>query len=420
MHAVIVDTTLTTPPTGGGQTFLIELCRALVQAGGTISVVTQPGPESAVVSSLGRVGADVRDNIWRRAHLPEERARNLAAWVNSEQPDVFVVSISPDTGWLALPLLDPSIPTVSIAHNDVGAFYEPVAHYAPLIDCAIGVSEEIARRLREDCRLPPDRVRHIPYGIQSLATKEAEQRINEERRPAAPLRIGYVGRVVDAQKRVTDFLAVALELRRRRVEFELHLIGDGSERTRLEDEFKGNGLDGCVTFWGWLAPEQVAEKLASLDVFALLSDHEGLPVALLEGMGRALVPVVTRIASGNTQLICDGENGLTFAVGDTAACAAHLDRLAGDDDLRRRLRRAAWTTSLDYSVELMTERYEECFRSITAPGFSRAHRISAPRPYPVLASCVSRYPFWLRKVKRYLVASVEATRTRASVDRAGL
>jgi glycosyltransferase involved in cell wall biosynthesis len=372
-----------------------------------------------MLDALRRVGAELHSELWKSFHLPEEKALRLGTWVNANEVQVYIVSISPDVGWVALPLLEPSIATATIAHNDVGAFYQPVAHYAPLIDCAIGVSEEIARRLREDCRMPPARVRHIPYGIQSLGMTEAEQRINEHLRPAAPLRIGYVGRVVDAQKRVTDFLAVALELRRRGVEFELHIIGDGSERTRLEDEFKRNGLDGFVTFWGWLAPEQVAERLAALDVFALLSDHEGLPVALLEGMGRALVPVVTRIASGNTQLICDGENGFTFAVGDTAACAAHLDRLAGDDDLKRRLRRAAWKTSLDYSVELMTERYEECFRYLTAPGFSCAHRISAPRPYPLLASCVSRYPFWLRKIKRYLVASVEAARPRASVERAG-
>src|ERR1700687_3949793 len=143
MHAVIVDTTLTTPPTGGGQTFLIELCRAFTHLGWRMSVVTQPGPELAVVASLVKAGADVHDKIWRRAHLPEERGRALAAWVNSESPDVYVVSISPDAGWLALPLLDPLIPTVSIAHNDVNAFYEPLKYYRLFIDSAVGVSETI-------------------------------------------------------------------------------------------------------------------------------------------------------------------------------------------------------------------------------------------------------------------------------------
>src|SRR5438132_3405504 len=119
MHVCIVDTTLTTPPTGGAQTFLVELCRAFVHKGWRVTIVTQPGPERSVLASLSDVGAEVRDQIWHRAHLPEERGQALAAWVNSERPDAYVVSISPDVGWLALPLLEPSIPTISIAHNDV-------------------------------------------------------------------------------------------------------------------------------------------------------------------------------------------------------------------------------------------------------------------------------------------------------------
>jgi glycosyltransferase involved in cell wall biosynthesis len=419
MHIAFVDTTLTTAPTGGAQTFLVDLVRSLVELRHRVSLVTQPGSEQRMLEALRRAGAELQIDLWNKTHLPEEKAARLAVWVNQNDVQVYVVSISPDAGWLALPLLEPSIATASIAHNDVWAFYEPVAHYAPLIDSAIGVSEEIARRLRNDCNMPPERVRYIPYGIQPVTNGEAERLIGEQGRPDTSLRIGYVGRVVQAQKRVMDFVAVALELSRRGVEFELHIIGDGCERERLEEEFKRNLLASRVTFWGWLEPKQVSERLASLDVFALLSDHEGLPVALLEGMGHALVPVVTRIASGNTQLIRDGENGFTFAVGDTSACAIHLEGLAGDGDLRRVMRRAAWMTSLDYSVELMTKSYEECFRNITDPGFSRDYRLSVPRPYPVLVSCVSRYPFWLRKVKSRVVAAAEAARARGNVGRAG-
>lgn len=403
-HAVIVDTTLTTPPTGGGQTFLIELSRALIGRGWRISVVTQPGPEGAVVASLGTVGVEVRDQIWRRSHLPEERGRALAAWVNSEGPDVYVVSISPDAGWLALPSLDPSIPTLSIAHNDVGAFYAPVEHYAPLIDCAIGVSYETTRRLREETGIPSERVRHIPYGIHSLESAEAERRIKASREPGAPLRIGYVGRVVEEQKRVMEFVAVALELRKRGVAYELHIIGDGNEKAALEAEFRKNGFGAEVRFWGWLSPKQVSEKLAELDVFVLLSDYEGLPVALLEAMGHALVPVVTIIGSGNTQLINDGRNGLLFPVGDIPACALHLERLFLEDGLLPALRRGAWETAGKYSVDRMVERYEECFRDVSAPDFPRAHRLGIPHPYPLLPACRSRYPTWLRKIKYRLAA----------------
>lgn len=367
-------------------------------------MVTQPGPEDAVVASLGAVGAEVYDKIWRSTDLPEERGRALATWVNSERPDVYVISISPDTGWLALPLLDPSIPTVCIAHNDVGAFYAPVEHYAPLIDCAVGVSYETTRRLRGDTGMPPERVRYIPYGINSLAPAEAERRINMTSEPGTPLRIGYVGRVVEEQKRVREFVALALELRRRAVAYELHIIGDGNEKARLEAEFRKNGFGAEVRFWGWLSPEQVTERFAELDVFVLLSDYEGLPVALLEAMGHVLVPVVTDIASGNTQLIHDGRNGLLFPVGDVTACVLHLARLFSEGGLLRALRRGAWMTACEYSIERMAGRYKECFRHISAADFPRAHRLTVRQPYPLLPACRSRYPPWLRKIKYHIKA----------------
>ena len=399
MHIVAVDTTLTTPPTGGGQTFLVHLAKLLVKRGHKFSVIAQRGPEMAIAAALKDVGAHVHLDLWTSSHLPEEKAARLAEWVNVHDVTVYIVSISPDAGWLALPLLDPTIATISIAHNDVRAFYDPVAHYAPLIDCAIGVSLETARQLEEAAGLTSEQVRYIPYGIDSLSPADADQCVNV---PSAPLRIGYIGRLVQGQKRVMDFVGVIREMKKRQVPFELHLVGEGPERAQLEQAIKENGFNENVSFWGWLTPAEVKERLANLDVFILLSDHEGLPVALLEAMGQALCPVVTSINSGNSQLVRDGENGLLFNVGDTNACAEHLARLAADRNLLRTLRRAAWKTAGEYSVERMVDSYEECFRSLAADSSSNARRAAVPRPYPLLPACRSRYPFWLRKVKSRL------------------
>ena len=136
MHVAIVDTTLTTPPTGGGQTFLVDLARSLKDRGYRISVVTQPGPEKRIIDALRQVGVELQLNLWSSYHLPEEKASRLSAWVNANLVQVYIVSISPDVGWVALPLLHPSIATLSIAHNDVSAFYAPLQHYGPLSSIA--------------------------------------------------------------------------------------------------------------------------------------------------------------------------------------------------------------------------------------------------------------------------------------------
>src|SRR5256885_16492725 len=109
MHIVVVDTTLTTPPTGGAQTFLVHLAESLVRKHCRLSVITQPGPDSSILSALRTAGAEVYLDVWSPSHLPEEKAPLLAAWVNNNAADIYVVSISPDVGWLALPLLDSEI-----------------------------------------------------------------------------------------------------------------------------------------------------------------------------------------------------------------------------------------------------------------------------------------------------------------------
>jgi glycosyltransferase involved in cell wall biosynthesis len=405
MHAVFIDTTMTTPPTGGSHKFLIDLCAPLNARGWSLSFVAQPGPERGIVEALRAAGADVHERIWREAHLPEERAGRLAAWVNSVRPDAYVISTSPDAGWLALPLLDASIPTISIAHNDVGAYYEPLQHYGALVDCAVSVSREIERKTIEECGVPPERARRIPYGVYTLPEAAALARVAGATVVDGPLKIGYIGRVVVEQKRVMEMAPLAAELERRGVDFELHVVGDGAARAALEVELQRRGVEGRVKLWGWLAPEEVRRRLSALDVFLLMSDYEGLSVALLEAMGHALVPVVTDIRSGTGEVVEDGRSGFLVPVGDVNGFADRLERLARDRQLLASLKHAAWEASRPYTVERMADSYVECFEAARALSALRGAGVSRQKGFPIMPSCRSRYPFWLRKIKRGVLVS---------------
>jgi glycosyltransferase involved in cell wall biosynthesis len=405
MHVVIVDTTMTTPPTGGAHTFLIDLCAPLAERGWRASFVTQPGPEQGIVKALREAGGDINDRLWTASSLPEERAERLAAWVNDVRPDAYVISASPDAGWLALPLLDAEVPTLSIAHNDVGAFYEPLKHYGAFVDCAVSVSREIHRRTIEECGVPPERARRIPYGVDSLGAEEARARAASSLN-GGPLRIGYVGRLVQEQKRVLEMAPLASELERRGVDFELHVVGDGKARGALEAEFERRGVAGRVKFWGWLGPDEVKRRLKELDVFLLMSDYEGLSVALLEAMGHALAPVVTGIRSGTGEVVEDGRSGFIVPVGDVGAFAEQLEQLAVDRRLLASLRGAAWEASRPYTVGRMADSYAECFEAARALSSQRGAGGRRRPGFPVMPSCRSRYPFWLRKIKRGVLVSM--------------
>jgi glycosyltransferase involved in cell wall biosynthesis len=398
MKIVIIDTTLTTPPTGGAHTFLVDFCLRLVQQGHATSVVTQPGPDQSLIQVLERGGVEVRSDLWRPSHLPEERASLLANWVHTREIDVYIVSASPDVGWLALPLLAPHVATLSVAHNDNSAFYEPLTHYHSFIDIAVAVSAEIQRKIIAG-GIPPERVRQIPYGVASLSKPNIEDRCSQPRDSRLPLNIGYIGRVVQEQKRVMDLVPLAVNLKRRGVLFQLHIIGDGSDRDQLSKAFAAGEAEDCVKFWGWQPAERVKDLLRQMDVFLLMSEYEGLPVALLEAMGHGLAPVVSRIASGNAQLIRDEENGYLVEVGDIMGFADRLEHLSANSSLLRRIQRAAWDTSQEYDIARMVDRYLQCFEDAAAARFSHEYRLRSGGSYPPMPSCVSRYPFWLRKIR---------------------
>lgn len=390
MRFAIVDTSLTTPPTGGCQTFLEHLAPALKDRGHEVNVLTEPGEEFTVANRLAGAGVCVVDDVWPRWLLPEERASRLVDWCNRERIDAYVISVSSDVGWLALPHLDHQVRTSAVVHSDGPAFYDPLAHYGVFVDHAIGVSRETCRNIPRLCGVPESRTRRIPYGVERLSEVQLAERLGVAR---APLEVAYIGRLVQRHKRVLDLVPVVGELARRDLSFVMHLIGRGEDEPRLRDELERVGVGHHVRWWGWLTPSEVGARLKQLDALVLPSDVEGLPLVLLEAMSHGVVPVATRIPSGNTELVVDGENGFLTAVGDCKGFADRLEQLYRDPALLVRLRRAAWTTSGEYSVEHMASAYEACF----AGESERAPRPSGP--FPVMPSCRSRYPAWLRKVK---------------------
>jgi glycosyltransferase involved in cell wall biosynthesis len=116
--------------------------------------------------------------------------------------------------------------------------------------------------------------------------------------------------------------------------FDAVIVGDGPDRTLLEDEIARLDLAGRVRLAG--ERRDVPELLAAADVFALSSSSEGMPVSVLEAMAAGL-PVVASRVGGVPEQVVDGETGLLVDAGDVEDLAEALARLVGDGELRRRL-----------------------------------------------------------------------------------
>jgi colanic acid/amylovoran biosynthesis glycosyltransferase len=147
------------------------------------------------------------------------------------------------------------------------------------------------------------------------------------------------------------------------VDAELFLLGDGPERSRIEQRVRDSSLGGRFQLLGRAPEAQTFDVIASADVFVLSSFMEGLPVVLLEAMALG-IPVIAPAIAGIPELVRHAETGMLYTVGDWTDLATSMKRLAEDETLRTRLaENARERVRIEFDVDRAIEPLVECYRS---------------------------------------------------------
>ena len=148
-----------------------------------------------------------------------------------------------------------------------------------------------------------------------------------------------VCRLVPA-KGIDVLLEACSMLKRRGLDYVLHIIGDGPIREDLEHKAQQLGIYDETIFYGYmLHPE---EFMPFSDIFVLPSRAEAFGSVFAEAALCWLALVGTEVG-GISEQIEDGVNGLLVPVDDAAKLAEALERVMTDSQFRYELARAAWT-----------------------------------------------------------------------------
>jgi glycosyltransferase involved in cell wall biosynthesis len=144
---------------------------------------------------------------------------------------------------------------------------------------------------------------------------------------------------------------------------ELHILGDGQCRARLEALSQELALQGRAIFHG--AVDDVVPWLARADFYVSTSLSEGMSNALLEAMSFGVPAIVSRV-SGVADLVEDGVSGLLFARGDDAELKARLrEALMMTPQVRRAMGEAAWESIHSrFSLERVAERHLALYQNL--------------------------------------------------------
>jgi glycosyltransferase involved in cell wall biosynthesis len=160
--------------------------------------------------------------------------------------------------------------------------------------------------------------------------------------------IGAAGRL-SPEKGFDILIRAADLLLQSEIDLELHILGEGDDRPRLERLITELGCGERVKLKGYQT--DLRSHYEAMDVFALSSLREGLPNVVLEAMALE-VPVVATAVAGLPRLIRDGVNGILIPPGNLAALTEALIDVLRDRHRRADIRRAARRTVQEqYSFE---------------------------------------------------------------------
>jgi colanic acid/amylovoran biosynthesis glycosyltransferase len=164
----------------------------------------------------------------------------------------------------------------------------------------------------------------------------------------------------------------------------LRIIGDGTERRRMESFILDNRLGDSVTLEGALNHDATRELLAQADIFVLASFAEGLPVALMEAMAME-IPCVSTYIAGIPELIRSEVDGLLVPASSEESLVEALARLIMNADLRRSLARSGRQRVLDlYNLDANACMLAKTFESQLDKETAKVRGLSSPSYVPAM------------------------------------
>jgi glycosyltransferase involved in cell wall biosynthesis len=368
------------PRIGGVERQIHGLAQALGARGHDVRVVT-----------TARGGED-KDNEGvpvRRIDLPlfargdvarpgPELIRRLRHWLSHDRVDVVHAhgTFSPTAHGGVIVGDELGVASVFTSHSLLRPALRPLARLIFLgcgyrADVVSAVSEAAAVDARRFSRR--DDVRILSNGIDLETARGPSGTPGRDEGADGAIRIVSVMRLVPKKTPSALVAAVPHVLARvpepSRVRFVV--VGDGSERTRLEAQARRLGVEGHVEFIGSRPPADVPRLLRGAHIFASPVRDEAFGIAVLEARAAGL-PVVAMAGGGVAEIVTPGCHGFLAATPREFVDA--LARLVSDADLRRMMSDAAPTDLERFGWDAVVERHLDAYRHAIAQRGGRRRR----------------------------------------------
>lgn len=231
-------------------------------------------------------------------------------------------------------------------HNNDKKYIKKLVNSCSGVDYFVPVSKELEEFYK---KYLGNKVFYIPNGLDSIPKKTSKLDSKN---------IISVGRL-SKEKGFDDLLRLFKKLVNKDPNLRLNIIGDGVEKNNLLELSKELKLGDKVIFHGYQNKEYINDFLLNSSLYIMTSHTESFGLVLIEAMSYGIPCIAYTSAQGANEIIDDGVNGYLIKDRNVDEMIEKVCLLLDDEKLRKKMGRSAKKRSLDYSSEVVLEKWSK-------------------------------------------------------------
>lgn len=223
----------------------------------------------------------------------------------------------------------------------------------------IAVAADLAEKLAR--KYPESHIKTIENGIDTDTLPATTSANNETGK--RHYRVGIAGRLAPV-KRVDLFIQAAVCLKQQHPELsvDFYIYGDGPLSNSLQQQVTAASADDYIHFEGHC--DDMATALQTLDILLMTSDHEGLPMILLEAM-YLKTAIIAHAVGGIPHLLDQGKCGILIHEHQPETFAEAIQQLITHPKQHQKLTQHAFDrVKQHYSSRQTAENYQRLYNQL--------------------------------------------------------
>ena len=201
-----------------------------------------------------------------------------------------------------------------------------------------------------------NKIYEVPYGIDLKKFKSLSGKSHDL------IRLLFVGRL-SIQKNVPLLIRSFKKITEKNLRnIELHIVGDGEEKSKIINLIKAEKLEKKVILHGALRGKRLYKIFSNSDIFILTSRNESFGIVLIEAMASGL-PIVASNILGVRDIIEKNRTGLLVKPEQEDFVKA-IEKLLNNSQLREKLIKNGLEEVKKYSWDKIVEKFEDVYQSV--------------------------------------------------------